>query len=1565
MGRKRSRSEGKTMLERLRSFLAPPVFEGDSEKTRLSSVFYPTLLVLMLVFAVTGTANLLVNFQPAAILIHLFPLVTVIGLSLVARRGYVRQASLLFVALFWVYVTVAVYFWVGVIPVIPISYFILVIVAGLFVGRREALVTVLFSIATIALYSASRLTGNLPAPPVDIDLLVDLTLVVAVLVTATIIFNLAYRSLETTLAALNRGNLELAQAQVLLEKRVADRTRDLEMATEVGRNLAQLRDIDQLLSEAVTLIGQRFDLYYTQIFLADPNGRNLVLRAGTGEVGATLVADGHRLPISGSSINGRAAAERRAIIVSDTAASAVFRPNPMLPETRSEMAVPLITGGQIVGVLDMQSVRPESLGDDNLPAFEALAGQLAVAIQNARLFRDVARAQSDVEHQARRLALSYWRKYLDAVERSERFGYSYDQESVTPLVEPLPEPALENGLTVPIEVTGQPVGQIWLEDPPDRPLSTVDRQLVSAVAQQVAQQIENLRILAEADRYRQEAEEASRRLTREGWVSYRQASLLTAQGYQYDSKRVRPLDGVVPAGSAEDVGSNGQALTRDIAIRGETIARLEVDNPEPLDPEAQSLLDVVAERLGGHIESLRLTEQTQQALAETARRAEEQAAINNLAQAVSQHLDQDQLLETVYQQVRRLMSADAFIVALYDSQAEMIHFPLVYDGDERFEQEPTPLSPQGTTSRVIRSGEPVLIVRSQEEIKRIAKEEGHTFLGDTQRTSASLLYVPLRTADRTFGVLSVQSYQLNAFSQSDVTLLSGIANHVALALENADLFEQTQATLDETELLYHLSARINSATSLDDLVRVVESPGVAPGARSAGLFIFEGLVDHQNEWLVAAATWALDGSTVMPVGSRIHLPSLSVGTADLYTPDEPLLISDVASDERLDDFTRLTFEQFKTAGAAIIPLRQGDDWVGIVIIRWREPFAFSERHERLYRTLARQMTTALSNRLLLRQTRERAGFLEKLSHVESALSQADSEDEILSVLARYSDTDATMTLHYVAETADNQPQHAYTVARWEAGSVQSGDPYSPEPFEVDEDAGIQLGLAYPNEVTFVSDIEPTDQDGRAAVTGAGDPDFAAAIIVPLQSAARWQGFVSVKWSEPHRFSAEERFIWQQLREPLSAVVAGRRAHRAQVAALEETAVLYQASAQLSVAQSYDDILEVLREHTVLGRQSNNISIMLFDQPWESKQPSWADVLAYWSPTTRPADRIRNRFHVRDFPSIASLLDPLELAIIEDAKSAPGLDRKLRQLLVNGFRARGTLFSPMVVGGQWIGFIGAMYPETATFNETDIRRVRVVSQQAAVAVQGLRNLELAQQRAAEAQLRSDELAILNDMGQMLTSVLDVDATVESIYKHTARLMEASNLYVALYDAAADEVDIRIFGDEEEVTDRSVLRRRAGKGVTEHVINSQKPLLIKENVAERLSSLGIEAIGRLPMAWLGVPMIIGRRVIGVIAVQSFTTPGTYDEHDRDLLTAVASQAAIAIENARLFEQAQAQARRERILREITARVRSASDVESVMRAAVTEVGRALGRQTFVYLGNGQVQPSPTPVEEGSHE
>ncbi len=389
-----------------------------------------------------------------------------------------------------------------------------------------------------------------------------------------------------------------------LEERVADRTRDLELASEVGQTVSQkVSNLHELLSEATDLIRDRFNLYYTQIYLLDLSGRTLVLHAGTGSVGAELMKLGHRLQIGHGSLNGRAAADKKAVIVADTAQSDSFLPNPLLPNTRSEMVVPLIVGGNILGVLDMQSERPGTFKDTNLPAFEALAAQLSIAIQNASLFAEAELARAQIEARTRHETQSGWQEFLNAIERGESVGYAFDQKNIYSITDGA---FLQNeaALSIPISVTDAEVGVIQLADEGDRVWSAMEAEIARATASVLGQHIDNLRLLAQAEEYRSKAEQAARRLTREGWESFLKTRNQLESGYLYDLNRVRSL--------TEHHNGSRTAIVQPIVVQTESMGELAVASEVETSQEAIEIVAAVAAQLSNHIENLRLLEQTQE-----------------------------------------------------------------------------------------------------------------------------------------------------------------------------------------------------------------------------------------------------------------------------------------------------------------------------------------------------------------------------------------------------------------------------------------------------------------------------------------------------------------------------------------------------------------------------------------------------------------------------------------------------------------------------------------------------------------------------------------------------------------------------------------------------------------------------------------------------------------------------------------------------------------------------------------------------------------------------------------
>jgi GAF domain-containing protein len=262
----------------------------------------------------------------------------------------------------------------------------------------------------------------------------------------------------------------------------------------------------------------------------------------------------------------------------------------------------------------------------------------------------------------------------------------------------------------------------------------------------------------------------------------------------------------------------------------------------------------------------------------------------------------------------------------------------------------------------------------------------------------SEMAVPMMVGNRMLGVLDAQADVVNRFTQEDVRIKTILAAQVAVALQNAQQYEQTEAALAETAWLYQISTQLNAATNIKELFDAAVTPAIASGAARAMLMIFELDATGQPEWAEVVET--LDAEPVLPIGARIYLPESPLSKFWFSDQERVLLIGDLAQDERLDATIRPILMEFRVPAGVIMRLIIGQRRIGQIILGWDSPQFFTEGDQRLYDSIATQAATILDNQLLLEQVRRRAERERLVNAITSKIQSTTTVQSALQMAVR-------------------------------------------------------------------------------------------------------------------------------------------------------------------------------------------------------------------------------------------------------------------------------------------------------------------------------------------------------------------------------------------------------------------------------------------------------------------------------------------------------------------------------------------------------------------------------------
>ena len=324
-------------------------------------------------------------------------------------------------------------------------------------------------------------------------------------------FNAMTSRLRATFQGLEK-NIEERTVQLLeANTNIERRAKQFQSIAHVARTISSTLELDSLLNQITTIINQEFGFYHVGVFLLDAAKEYAVLSAANSDGGQVMLARGHRLKVGEKGMVGFVSSTGRPRVALDTGADAVFFNNPDLPNTRSEIALPLRAGDQVIGVLDVQSTEPNAFAQEDVAILTTLADQVSIAIQNARQNEETRKALAESEALSRQFAKTGWQ---DFTKRKKLLGIQHSGAKAT-LLYTKNAKVKNEGLQVtgqlkskgrgavmslPIKLRGEVIGSVDVRAPENREWDQDEIDIVTAIIERAAIAMENSRLLEEAQR---------------------------------------------------------------------------------------------------------------------------------------------------------------------------------------------------------------------------------------------------------------------------------------------------------------------------------------------------------------------------------------------------------------------------------------------------------------------------------------------------------------------------------------------------------------------------------------------------------------------------------------------------------------------------------------------------------------------------------------------------------------------------------------------------------------------------------------------------------------------------------------------------------------------------------------------------------------------------------------------------------------------------------------------------------------------------------------------------------
>ena len=863
-------------------------------------------------------------------------------------------------------------------------------------------------------------------------------------------------------------------------------------------------------------------------------------------------------------------------------------------------------------------------------------------------------------------------------------------------------------------------------------------------------------------------------------------------------------------------------------------------------------------------------------------RVEELAVINSVQDGLVRKMDMQGIYDLVGEKIREIFNAQVIDIVTYDKTTGLIEDRYTYEKGDRTLLGPRPL--KGFRKHVIETVKPLVI--NQDVDQQRTKYDQSVIIGEGAK---SIVLVPMIAGGEVTGVISLQNLDKeNAFSDSDVNLLTTLANSMSVALESAKRFDETKRLLKETEQRTAELAVINSVQ--EGLAKELDMQGIynLVGDRVQKLFTaqvvliatfdLENKIEHfnylfENNEKVKAAPRAINKLRQLLIDKK-H---------SIYISTEEQAIKEYG-------ITAIPGTQM-TKSLLFVPMLTGNIVRGYVSLQNIDSEnAFSESDIRLLETLANSMSIALENaRLfdetnrLLKETEQRTAELAVINSVQEGLAKELDIQGIYELVgdrlcSLFPDTQTLVIRTFNHEAAIEHFHYA----------IEKGVrfPIDARPFNWSSKELISTKKPLDIRADY---LETAKKHGGTGVTKGQPPK--SAVFVPMLVGDVVKGSVSLQnVDRENAFSDSDLRLLTTITNSMSVALENARLFDETNRLLKETE---QRTAELAVINSVQEgLVREMNMQAIYDLVGNRICQLFDTQTVLIRTFDHRLGEEHWQYVIEKGQRLYSnpRPFIWANKQLIKTKQPLLINenYIETAQKFGGTG------VSKGLPPKSALFVPMIVGDVVRGSVSLQNVEKENaFTESDLRLLTTLTNSMSVALENARLFDESNRLLGEAKQRATELSTVNNISKALASQLNADDLIKMVGDQLKDLFRANIVYLALLNPKTKIIHFPYqYGD-------SLAPMKLGEGLTSKIILNGEPLLINKDLQELRLQLGIQQVGVPAASYLGVPIPVGDENIGVLSVQSTEHENRFNENDLRLLSTIASSVGVALNNASLFE------------------------------------------------------------------